>query len=224
MAGEPFEVITSTKSKKIGKKGIIVAIVVFLFLTLSVVLGVILVRQQQNIQEKAAQNLCPGAEACPVAGQPDLLMSCTPANADGTANQVSCSNVGSVGKTVSCGSQTFCCPSLGAAWTVDLSLCTASPFPSPTGSSTAFFAGTQSSLTSTSPTPTAVATSSPSVVTPTPTSEATSSALALISTASATPSIQTTPLPIPVTGTDWPTIAGAAVGIGVIIASILIAL
>jgi hypothetical protein len=222
MAGQPFEVISSTKSKKISKKGIIISVIVFIFLTASVVLGVILVKQQQNIQEKAAQSLCPGAEACPVAGQPDLLMSCTPANADGTANKVSCSNLGYVGKIVSCGSQTFCCPSLGAAWTTDLSACSSSTSPSPTSSPVAFFAGTQVSLTSSSPSPTASSSSSLFDITPTPMIEATLSALA--STASATPYVQTTPLPIPVTGTDWPTIVGAALGIGIIVASVLIAL
>lgn len=48
----PFDIVTSSKSKK-GKKGIFVAVIIVVFLLLSVVAGVLLVRQSQNIQEKA---------------------------------------------------------------------------------------------------------------------------------------------------------------------------
>ncbi len=50
----PFEIVTSGKSRKVGKTGIIVGVVVVVFLTLSIVAGVLLVRQQQNISEKAS--------------------------------------------------------------------------------------------------------------------------------------------------------------------------
>lgn len=50
----PFEIVTPGKSKKVGKAGIIVGVVVVVFLTLSIVAGVLLVKQQQNVSEKAA--------------------------------------------------------------------------------------------------------------------------------------------------------------------------
>lgn len=52
MADSPFNIVTSSKPKK-GSKGLIVAVIVVVFLILSVVAGVLLVRQRQNIQEKA---------------------------------------------------------------------------------------------------------------------------------------------------------------------------
>jgi hypothetical protein len=52
MADSPFNIVTSSKPKK-GSKGIIVAVIVVAFLIISVIAGVLLVRQRQNIQEKA---------------------------------------------------------------------------------------------------------------------------------------------------------------------------
>lgn len=190
----PFEIVTSKKSGKTGKKGIIIAIVIVAFLILSVIAGVLLVRQQQNIQEKAAADLCPAAEACPVSGQPGLLLSCNPSNADGTPQSFSCaSTVAMVGQIKMCGPTQYCCPSLGASWTTDLTLCsTPSPTPTlaPTASGSALLSATGSA------TPTA--------------------------SASATPRVQSSPLPIPVTGTDWPTVVGAGVGAAAIIGAILL--
>jgi hypothetical protein len=197
--GASFEVVTTSKSKKVGGRGIIIAVVVVVFLVLSVTAGVFLVRQQQNIQEKAAVSLCPSAEQCPVPGQADLLRSCNPPNADGTPAEISCSNVASVGLITTCGTQHFCCPSLGASWTTDVALCS-TPTPTPT-------------LT---PTPTATASA-----TPTATASATPTSTA---TASATPTVQATPRSVPVSGVGWPTIIGVGVGVVVIIGSILLAI
>lgn len=191
----PFEIVSSKRSGKGGKKGLIIAIVISVFLVLSVVAGVLLVRQQQNIQEKAAANLCPAAEACPVAGQPNLLLSCNPSNADGTPQSISCSTLSSVGTIVACGVNQYCCPVAGASWTTDLTLCT-SPSPTPT----------------VAPTATASASAIPTMI-PLDTS-----------TPSATPKVQTTPRAIPVTGTDWPTTVGIGVGAAAIIGAILLAL
>jgi hypothetical protein len=44
------------------------------------------------------------------------------------------------------------------------------------------------------------------------------------STPESTDITQSSPRPIPVTGTDWPTVAGAGIGVVAIIVSILIAL
>ena len=192
----PFETVTTKKAGKISTKTVVISISIVVFLVLSVVAGVLLVRQQQNVQEKAAASLCPGAAACPVAGQPSLLRNCNPGNADGTPTEVSCSNIGSVGQISLCGTQQFCCPSLGASWTQDLTLCT---------------------VATTTPTPTLAAFVTSAIPTATP------SAM-LTATPSATPKASATPRAIPVTGTDWPTIVGAGVGGAAIIGAILLAI
>jgi hypothetical protein len=195
MPEEPqFSVVTTNKSGKMSKKGLIIGSIVVLFLAVSIVAGVILVQRQQNIQEKAATVAsCPAAEACPVAGESDLLRSCTSVS-DGVApTEISCSSISLVGTVTTCGSKKYCCPSLGASWTTDITLCT-TPSPTPT----------------LSPTPTSSATASA-----TPTNTATASATVKATT-------KATSVPIPVTGTSWPTIVGAGVGILVIVGSILL--
>ena len=191
----PFEIVTGKTNKKVNTRTIVITAVIVILLILGIVAGVLLVKQQQNISEKASASLCPAVQSCPVAGQSDLLRNCSPGNADGTPQEASCSNVGMVGKISACGTQTFCCPSLGASWTTDLTLCT---------------------VASATPTPTIAPT-----LTPTASASATPTATATIS---ATPKVQTTPLPIPVSGTNWPTILGAGIGGMVIIGAILLAL
>lgn len=153
-AVSPFETITSKKSGKISKRTIIITVSIFVFLSLGVIAGVLLVKQQQNVQEKAAGSLCPNVQACPVAGQEDLLRNCNPANADGSPQEISCSNVGNVGQIATCGPHSFCCPLLGASWTTDLTSCT-SPSPTPTATPTP----TETATASASPTATASVTS-----------------------------------------------------------------
>jgi hypothetical protein len=191
----PFETVTTKKSGKINTKTIVISASIVVFLILGVVAGVLLVKQQQNIQEKAAAASCPVAAACPVTGQQNLLRNCNPGNADGSPTEVSCSNIGNVGQISQCGPKQYCCPSLGASWTTDITLCTvATPSPTPT----------------LVPFVTAAPTATPSAT--------------LISTPSATPKISATPRAIPVTGTDWPTILGAGIGGAAIIGAILLAI
>ena len=196
-AVSPFETVTSKKSGKSSKRAIVITICIVVFLVLGVIAGVLLVRQQQNIQEKASGSICPAAEACPVSGQPDLLKNCNPANDDGSPQEISCSNTENVRQIAPCGTRSFCCPSLGASWTTDLTLC-ASPSPTPTITPTPLATDTPTATASATPTPTA--------------------------TVSATPRVRTTPSAIPVTGTDWPTILGAGLGGAAIIGAILLAL
>lgn len=197
----PFEITTAGKSKKRGGRGIVVAILIVVFLALSVVAGVLLVRQRQNIQEKAAVSQCPAIEACPVSGQPNLLRNCHPAGTDGAPTESLCDTIGRVATCGAAGTS-YCCPTVGGAWTKDMTVCnslaqaslTLSPTPIPT------------------PTPTPTTSVSPTATpTPTPTSTAISSPTA-------------TPRSIPVSGVDWPTVAGIGVGAAAIILSILIAL
>jgi hypothetical protein len=189
-----FNVVTTSKSTKGGKRGLIIGTAIVAFLAISIAAGVYLVGQQQDIREKAESALtCPSVEACPVTGQPTLLKSCYATASGGAAREISCSTIASVGTTAFCGSSRFCCPSLGASWTTDMGLCS-----------------------TTSPTPT---------LTATPTASATSSATPrLTATSSARPTATATgsAVPIPVTGTNWPTLVGAGLGILVIVGSILL--
>ena len=208
-AGSPFEIVTSNKSKKIGTRSIIIVICIVVFLILGIVAGVVLVQQQQNISKKAQANLCPGAAACPVLGQPTLLRNCNPGNSDGTPQEISCSNIGNVGQMSTCGAQSFCCPSLGASWTTDLTLCAVAT-PTPAVTMTPFATATPSSTPIGLGSGGLFATAS---ATPTPTASA-----------SATPRALATPREIPVTGTDWPTILGVGIGAFAIIGAILLAI
>jgi len=128
--GSPFEIITTGKSKKVGKTGIIVGISIVLFLALSVIAGVLLVKQQQTATPQAAGSQCPAAEACPNSTQPNLLQSCHPADGDGTTVDSLCNQAGRV---ETCGPATtkYCCPSAGGSWTTNMSACNASPTPTP---------------------------------------------------------------------------------------------
>ncbi len=232
----PFEITTSGKSKKVGKTGIIVGVSIVVFLILSVVAGVLLVRQQQTIQEKAAScnEVCGGTN----------LKSCHPADSDGTESESLCNAAGRV-ETCGAAYTKYCCPAAGGTWTTDMSAC-AAPTPTATATSTATATPT--------PTPTATATGSgnscngscgsnsncqsglycysghcrnplcasdtacgcgSATATPTPTATV---------AGSATATTQATSRPIPVTGTSWTTIAGVGIGVMAIVASLLLAL
>lgn len=210
-----FNVVTTSRPANNDKKGLIIGALIVLFLAISIPAGVYLVKQQQNIREKAQEALvCPAAEACPVAGEPALLRSCNSTTNGDAPQDISCSTIANVGTTVTCGTVTYCCPSLGAAWTTDITLC-AVVTPSPTASPT------ESPSPSPTATATATATASGVLATPTPTATATSTT---VSTATSTPTTTASAMPIPVTGTNWPTVLGAGVGILVIIGSILLVL
>lgn len=101
----PFEVISSSKPKK-GSKGLIIAILVGVFLILSVVAGVILVRQNQQVSERA-----------------QVLETASPAATPDIQNDIN--NCGAVGNV---------CP-LGQLCQSGLCLPTATETPSPTATS-----------------------------------------------------------------------------------------
>ena len=222
---------------------------IIVFLILGVFAGVLLVRQQQNISEKAQEALCPAAEACPVSGQPDLLRNCSSVNEGDSPQEVSCSNIGNVGQTAQCGTLSFCCPSLGASWTTDIMLCmtpTPTPVPTPTPTPTETPSATPTPIATGSPTP--IASGTPNSCGGTCGSNSncgsgfycyTSVGLCrnpscpteadcncpTTSPSSGTTAPGATPAPsLPVSGTDWPTIFGAGIGLFVIIGSLLLAL
>lgn len=198
-----FNVVTTGRSAKGDKKSLIIGAIVVAVLAVSIPAGVFLVKQQQDIKEKAQEALvCPAVEACPVAGQSTLLRSCYSVLSGQSPDEVSCSAISNVGSVVTCGTTKFCCPSLGASWTTNVDLCTALT-PTSTG---------QTSINAVTPTPTDSAT-------PTATASATPTA-----TSSATPTATASAMPVPVSGVSWPTIFGMGVGILVILGSILLAL
>ena len=64
---------------------------------------------------------CPKCvEACPNSTEKNLLQSCTPPDSDGTSLDTLCNKAGITG---SCGGKTYCCPSVGGAWTSDMTKC-----------------------------------------------------------------------------------------------------
>lgn len=207
----PFETITPNESKKGGKTGLIVGISLAVFLVLGVVAGVILVRQQQQIEEQAAVTC---NESCPRAGRPDMLSDCHPPQADGSPDDKLCNLAGRVD---TCGpAQTrYCCPSAGGAWTTNMTACITSS-PTSTATATATATATPTSTATSTPTATVTKTKTP---TPTATSKAASTVKA---TSGATSS--STPVPIPVTGIDWPTIMGIGIGVVAIILPLLLAI
>lgn len=213
-----FNIVTTTKSDKGTKKGLIIGAIIVLFLAISIPAGVYLVKQQQDIREKAEEALlCPAAEACPVPGDPTLLRSCSSVSDGQTPVDVSCSTIANVGTTTLCGAVSYCCPSLGASWTTDLTLC-AVPSPTETPLPTETPQATASASPTTTPTATATTSSALATATPTglPTTRPTSTSVSASSSA--------TPIPVPETGTEWPTVVGIGLGILVIIGSILLVL
>jgi hypothetical protein len=193
-----FNIVTTTKSSKKEKRGLIIGAIIIFFIAISVAVGVYLVKQQQNIKEKAqVVSVCPAAEQCPVVGNPKLLRTCSYVG-DGEAPQdISCNSIDNSQSSALCNGITYYCPHLSADWTT-------SPPPSATPTSTPALA----------PTPTATGSA-------TPAGSATPSATVR---ATATSSASPTTVPIPVTGVSWPTVIGAGVGILVIVGSILLVL
>jgi len=142
--------------------GAIIGVVV---LSLGVIAGILLVRQQQNISEKA--DTC--VEQCP--GSDGVLRNCHPPESDGTSVDSNCDTSRSV---KFCGSSNFCCPSAGGTWTTNMSACTvatrtatATSTSTATATSTGSKTATPSSTTKATSTPkaSATATSAPIPVT-----------------------------------------------------------
>lgn len=198
-ASSAFEIVTPSKSKKTSSKSIIIILLVFVFLAGAIFLGVTLVRQNQNIAEKAVVSQCMEAQECPTSDG-TLLRNCVPPEGDNSPAESICS-AANANRIESCGGTSYCCN--GSAWTTSMTACAvATATATATASPTATPEETIEPLVSQSPTPTGTATA----------------------TASATPKGTSTPVPIPATGTGWPTYLGAGVGIIVIIASILLAI
>lgn len=198
---EEVKVVGLSNNKKSGGKPnlkIILAIIGIVVLTLGIVAGIILVREQQNISEEAQVVTC--VSECPSVD--GVLRNCNPPAEDGTPQETVCSSAGLI---AFCGTRNYCCPSAEAAWSSNLTLCaTAAPtiIATPTVTATSTAIGTSTPIGSGSPTATATSISLGSV---TPTASASG-----------------TVFPVPETGMSWPTIMGAGVGIIVVLTSLFL--
>ena len=194
--------IANNKSKGKTNWKVMGAIIGIVVLALGVIAGIILVRQNQNISEKAKECSL-GGYACPDPSNSNLLRDCS--TGEEFPNDSLCNSAGRVevcGSTASNAKQ-FCCPSAGAAWTTNLTLCNVAATPTATPTPTR------------TPTPTATATS---------TSTSRSTATATSTSRTSTPTSSPTTAPIPVTGASWPTIVGGGFGIIMVLMSLGLAL
>lgn len=103
----------------------------FVFLLLSLWVGLILVKQPQGIIGKAAYNTCPGGEQCPMVGYPNHLLSCHPSEVDGTTADSVCTEKGRI-ETCGANYTKYCCPSAGGNWTTNMAACPPPPTSPPT--------------------------------------------------------------------------------------------
>lgn len=138
---------------------VIGAIIGVIVLVLGVIAGIFLVKQQQDIREKADELMCtnPSAEQCP--GADGILRNCHPPESGGGPTESVC-NVAN--RVEFCGSKCFGCPEPGGEWQeVDRSLCgpTATPIATATATATAIATATATATTGTrTATPTVTAT------------------------------------------------------------------
>lgn len=202
--------------------GAIIGIVV---LAIGVIAGIILVRQQQNISEKASGN-CDNPNSIVQCPRSDgALVSCHPPDDNGNA-QISLCN--SAGRVEVCGGRNYCCPSAGGSWTSNMDACavaTATATATPTATPTATATATATSTSTATPTATPTATTTSKVTaTATSTSTSKSTATATSTSKTSTPTSSPTTAPIPVTGIEWPTMLGAGFGIIMVLVSLGLAL
>jgi len=138
--------IISPPAKKFRGKKMVATILGVLLLVGSLGAGIILVKQQQDIREKAEgitetincitnpgdKGCCPQAEACPYQKDKNLLRNCHPPEGDGTPQDSLCNEAG---RREQCGPGRpwFCCPKANGEWTKDMSKCP-TPTPTPTAS------------------------------------------------------------------------------------------
>ena len=107
------------------------AVLGVIILSLGILAGILLVRQQQDLREKAAQGTsrkCPEAEQCPMRLDARHLLNCHPPEADNSASDSVC-NI--AGRVEFCGTKNYCCPTAGGKWTDDMSACSVSSSSSP---------------------------------------------------------------------------------------------
>lgn len=206
MADEEIKIVGLANNKKDIKLDpkIIGAIVGVVVLALGVLAGIYLVRQQQNINERAAVPMCPAGEQCPVTKDPTHLRTCSYVEGDNSPDEQVCGTNASGLNTLSlCGRQVWCCPKKGGDWTTDLGKCPGAslntPTSTPTQTPTVTPTVTPTITPTITPTPTATMTT-----TPTPTATATGTRTAT-PTATATGTRTATPTATSTSRTATPT-------------------
>ncbi len=205
--------LSNSKPKSKTNWKVLSAIIGIIVLAVGVIAGIILVRQNQNISEKAAECSAGGAQ-CPSTSDPTLLRDCS--TGEIYPNDSICDSAGRVEVcgTNSSNAKQFCCPSAGGNWTTNLSSC-AVVTATATATTRATATATATATSTATATATATSTSSSKTATPTSTSKSTATVKAT-STASAAP--------LPVTGSSWTTMLGAGFGIIMILVSLSLAL
>jgi len=209
--------LSSNKSKGKTNWKILGSIIGIIVLAVGVIAGIVLVKQNQNINENAKE-CSAGGYQCPSTTDPTLLRDCS--TGEVFPNDARCDTAGRVevcGSTASNAKQ-FCCPSAGAAWTTNLTLCAVASTPTATAIATSTATSTSSSIATATATSTSTSKS-------TSTTKATSTSKSTSTTkATSTSKSTATAVPIPVTGASWPTILGAGFGVVMILISISLAL
>lgn len=202
-AQSPFDIVTPKKAQKLSTKGIVIASLVTVFLGLGAFLGVLLVRQNQNVEEEAVGCV----QQCAV-GKADLV-SCDGVDTNGAVSKCSFMRI------ETCGGKEYCCPAASGSWTTDLTKCAAlSSSASPSATATSTSTAKSSAAAMATATSTSTARSS---ATATATAKATS-------TTKATATAVATKPPVPETGTGWPTYFGIGLGVLTIMGSLFLAL
>lgn len=245
MKDADIKIVGLSNSKPKGKTNwkILGAIIGIVVLAVGVIAGIFLVRQNQNIQEKAAECSAGGAQ-CPSTTDPTLLRDCS--TGEIYPNDSICDSVGRVEVcgTNSSNARQFCCPSSGAAWTTNLTLCNVAATATATSTthSTATATATATATTTTQATVTSISTShatatsttratatATAIATATSTSRSTSTATSTSSSRATATSVSSrtatpTSAPLPVTGVEWPTMLGIGFGVIMILVSMSLAL
>ena len=123
----------STKKSKPTNWKVLGAIIGVIVLSVGVIAGILLVKQQQDIREKAAGN-CDSPETIVKCPAPDgNLYSCNPPDQNNNALISQCNLAGRI-ELCGIGNNIvqYCCPSAGGSWTTDMSGCSCQAAP-PTG-------------------------------------------------------------------------------------------
>lgn len=134
--------LTPKKKPQISSK-LVWATIGLIVLAVGVLAGIYLVKQQQDLREKAAGCV----EQCP--GTDGVLRNCHPPEADGSSTDSTCSSA-FLGRVEFCGTRNYCCN--GSSWTTNMSACaTSTPTATATTTATATAtATTQATATATS--------------------------------------------------------------------------
>ncbi len=145
--------LSNTKPKSKTNWKVMGAIIGIVVLAVGVIAGIILVRQNQNIEEKAA---C--VASCPSSN--GHLINCYN-TLDTNGDDSVCNEAGRIeicGSTVANAKQ-YCCPAVGGTWTANLTLCASAATPTATATATA--TSTATSTSHATATATATATGEP---------------------------------------------------------------